>query len=173
MPALEAGGGLARPRGGHPRVGFSIGSFDRPVWFPVRRDRGHRCGLRAPDADAGVGPPLVDAIGGLSRSSGTGAAFMSWVPDRPAACAGVVLHFSHLMSAAPSLPAWIQVCAPLHARRRPRRRRCRRRPGLFSHGGSFFGFFFAFLTGLSLAVRVLGDVRGSASLTAAATDSGD
>ena len=115
----------------------------------------------ASEAACGVGPDFVDAIGGLSSRSGTGAACMSWVPARPAASAGVVLHFSHLMSGTGlSPPTWTQACAPLQdesssASESPSSL------GLFSHGGSFFGFFFGLLDRLRLVLRfrVLGDVR--------------
>ena len=103
-PGLQAGRGL---RPGPWRAGpasFSNGSTIAPS--------GSRCcgtgviagASAAPDADCGVGPPLVEAIGGLSSSSGTGAQVMSWVPDRPAASAGVVWHLEQSISLVPSVP---------------------------------------------------------------------
>ena len=113
----------------------------------------------APDADAGSGRPSWTPSAGLSSSSGTGAAFMSWVPDRPAASAGVVLHFSHLMSG--------RDCRRRRGSRRARPCRTSRHPrrvvvvlGLVQPRGELLRLLLRLLDRLVLVLgfRVLGDL---------------
>ena len=123
----------------------------RPVGFAVLRHGVHVTRPRAPEADAGVGPPFTDMGRRVSMSSPTGAGSIGEAVT-PAACAGVVWHLEHTMSGTcpqrRSTGGSDGLARPGVAGGALSSSLPSSSSGLFSHGGSFFGFFLAFLTGL-------------------------